>query len=179
MKKKTLKHMLLAVMGALIIVEIIVRMIMIKTNTFAGIMQLISLVFSALYVFLFYKKPHGNMLKYAMLVFSFANILSSSYLLMTGNTYQVVKLLAAAAVCYCAGRLNRIDENKYMLPALGLFFFWVSVSGVRADIENQAANVFTILTRFNNTVNYFTLVIAYFVRYDEHKEAGLADAPRK
>jgi len=179
MKKKTSKYVLLAVMGALTVIEIIVRMIMIKTNTFAGIMQLISLVFSALYIFLFYKKPHGNMLKYAMLIFSFANILSSSYLLLMGNTYQIVKLLAAAAVCYCAGRLDRIDENKYILPALGLFFIWVSVSGVRVDIENQTSNVLSILTRFNNTINYFTLVIAYFVRYDEHKEAGLADAPRK
>jgi len=176
MEKKTSKNVLLAVMGVLILIEIVARIIIIQTNTFAGIAQLISLAFSALYCFLFYNKPHGNILKYAMLVFAFANILSSSYLLLAGNTYQIAKLLAVAAVCYCAGRLNRIDQNKYIMPILSLVFIGVSICGVRVDIANKTVNAFTILTRFNNTINYFALMIAYFVRYEEHKEAGLMDA---
>jgi len=178
MKKKRLTNILLVILGILNIIEIGARIIIIQTNTFAGVVQMISLLFAVLYVFWLYKKPHGNILKYAMLIFAIANILSSSYLLLAGRTYQMAKLLAVAAVCYCAGRLNRIDQNKYIMPIIAIVLIGVSICGVYYNVINQTANVFTVLTSFNNTINYITLMIAYFVRYEEHKEAGIMDAPK-
>jgi len=178
MENKKAKNVLLAVMGILVIVAIIARILRFSTNPVATIAYLISLVFTALYGFWFYKKPHGNMLKYAMLIVALATILSSSYGLITGKSYHIVKILASAVLCYCAGRLNRIDQNKYLLPIICLVFLGTSVYKMIGDISNQNIELTATIRHFSYTINYATIMIAYFVRYDEHKLAGLIDAPK-
>jgi len=180
MENKKTKNVLLAIMGVLIVAEIVICIVIAQSNVLVIdiLMRLVSLLFTTLYGFWLYKKPHGNMLKCAMLIFAIVSILASSKTLMTGKSYHIVKLLASAAVCYCAGRLNRIDQNKYLMPIIGVAFLAVSFYGVYLSIVNNYATAVIIASCFIFTINYFTLMIAYFVRYDEHKEAGLIDASK-
>jgi len=137
-----------------------------------------SLVFTGLYVFWLYKIPHGNMLKYSMLLFSIANIISGTVFLLVGTKIEIIRILASAGVCYCAGRLNRIDQNKYLMSIIGVAFLTVSVYWVSIWAMDSDVSIFNTFGRLNSTINYITLMIAYFVRFKEHKLAGLIDAPK-
>jgi len=179
MEKKTSKNVWLIIMGVLVLAAIVIRVFILQTRTVFAFLQLLSLVFTALYCFFLYKKPHGNMLKYAMLIFVLTNIIGGSLNLLRGEQYQIAKVLASAALCYCAGRLNRIEQNKILLPIIGIVYLGLSMYTTRYFISTLPDSWIQFLASFTNAINYLTLLIAYFVRFKEHKEAGLTDAPTK
>jgi len=181
MDKKKSKNVLLVIMGVLIIVAIIARILKIQTKPVSTSLYLLSLVFTALYGFCLYKKPHGNILKYAMLIFLLTTIIQACNTMALKGTinHTMVRVIASVAVCYCAGRLNRIDQNKYIMPIIALLFFGESTYRIVGDIIDKSVNLASSVRHFSYTFNYITLMIAYFVRYKEHKEAGLIDAPKE
>jgi len=179
MENKYSKNILLAIMGVLIIVAIVARVATIQTAPVSAVTQLISLVFVAVYGFVLFRKPHGNLLKYAMLIFVFSTIFCDCYYLILGHSgFHIVKIFAATVVCYCAGRLNRIDQNKYIMPIIGIVYLGISIYATAFVAPSGPMKYLIIPSRFIFTINYFTIMIAYFVRYKEHKEAGLMDAPK-
>jgi len=181
MEKKTGKNVLLVIMGGLIIVAIIARILKFPKSPVDTIAYSISLVFTALYGFWFYKKPHGNMLKFAMLIFALTTTITSCCSMVSKGVvnHQIIKIIALLIVCYCAGRLNRIDQNKYLMSILCLVFLGLSIYTVIGTIMDQSITFASTIRHFSYTINYITLMIAYFVRYKEHKEAGLLDSPRE
>lgn len=181
MEKKTSKNILLAIMGVLILAELICGILTLgEGGLFIEISSLISLAFIALYGFWLYKKPHGNMLKYAMLILAVSQILIaiSCVDIGVGNAYGCTALVFSSAILvYVAGRLNRIEQNKYLL----LIAFAIQFVCDLLDVIS-CADQFTFVYKcvsFSIPVATLTLMIAYFVRYKEHKEAGLMDAPKK
>jgi len=181
MKKNTSKKVLLVITGILIIIAIIGRALKIPSKPESSILYLISLVFTALYGFWFYKKPHGNMLKYAMLIFAVTTVVKGCHSMAVDGAIDnaIIRILASLALIYCAGRLNRIDQNKVIMPIICLVFLGISIYKVVCDISNQSLELSGTVRHFSYTINCFALIISYFVRYDEHKEAGLMDAPKK
>lgn len=169
----TSKHILLTIMGVLTLAEIILRLCIITTNTFSGVVMIVSMLFVALYCFFLYKKPHGNTLKYAMLLFALSSILSSiSYLMKAAHYSGAITILVSAAICYGAGRLNRIDQNRILFPIIDIILLGQNIWTVTHFNSNGAIGAFSF---FNYFIAFTTLMIAYFVRFKEHKEAGLAD----
>jgi len=181
MKNKKLQTVVLVIMGVLIFASIVARILKFQSKPVATIAYLISLTFTVLYGFFFYKKPHGNMLKYAMLVFAVTTTLQSAHAMASNGTFDhaIIRILASLAVCYCAGRLDRIDQNKYIMPIIVLLFFGVSIYKVIGDICDHSIELASTIRHFSYTINYASLVISYFIRYDEHKEAGLMDGAKK
>ncbi len=176
-EKKTSKNIWLHIMGVLILLVTISRLCTIGENTLQGILMIASLVLTALYGFFLYKKPHGNMLKFAMLLFSFTGILSNCiYLAYAPVAYDYAIILGYTVLFYVAGRLNRIEQNRFILPVLLVMLIIKSVILVNAFHPETFVG---FLSNFCQPITLLTLCCAYFTRYQEHKEAGLQDAPKK
>jgi len=176
MEKKRSKNILLTIMGMLIIFMGIAVICTVSGYWLPAICVLAALIFCALYGFWLYKIPHGNILKYAMLLTAAANIITDAYLISTNCgslSVHIVSLLSAAAVCYGAGRLNRIEQNKYIFVITDIIFLIIAVIWAFETPAEFSLLIFVKL--FVYFIAFTTLFFAYFVRYKEHKEAGLSD----
>ncbi len=181
--KKTSANVALIIQSILVLALLVMTLFSLKEETLLSVINLVILVFAALYGSFLYKKPHGNMLKYAMLLFSGSIVVSSSLYLcivpeMTSGikALEVTHLIAAFVITYGAGRLDRIGANKYLF-SLALLMFAVPSFMVAKNFMAADNPIIYLLKAFYNTILFLTLCCAYFTRYKEHKEAGLADAP--
>jgi len=178
MEKKK-QNVLLIIMGVLILMEIVLVVIDFSEFIAVHVCMMATLLFTALYGFIFYKKPHGNMLKYAMLIFAISNILSSMVSLQNFSQSLFVSIalsvLSSAVVCYGAGRLNRIKQNKILFPIICVVYFVVSILWFAECPADYHTSVLSDARLFSTPTIFLTLMIAYFVRYKEHKEAGISD----
>jgi len=175
MEKKK-QNLLLIIMGLLILAELAITVVTVNRHWTSGVCLLLSLVPTALYGFVLYKKPHGNMLKVAMLIFVLYNILST----FSWNQYDefntcahIIRMTATAAVAYGAGRLERIEQNRILFPIIAIVYSALSIFW-SYDLIGILNNLY-IIRLFTTPIIFITLMIAYFVRYKEHKEAGLTD----
>ncbi len=183
MENKTSKNILLAIMGVLILAEIVLNVYCCITGRkiVYNLINLIALVVVAFYGFELYKKPHGNMLKIAMLVSALAivvSVIESIYEWPDQFIEIFLPIFAACLLFYVAGRLNRIEQNKYLLPLVAIILLACCVMDWVSFISDPVATIvyFKVTNHFVITL---TLMIAYFVRFKEHKEAGLMDAPKE
>lgn len=178
MKSSKIKNILLAMMGVLVIAEFVLRISRINSATITGVLMLLVMAFVVLYGFWLYKKPHGNLLKYTMLLFAFVTILISGYYLSISSASGVTramyfgKLITAGLVCYCAGRLNKIKQNKIIFPIIDVFLLAYGIWGCVVSKNVTFTYAFNFFETF---IIFTTIMIAYFVRYQEHHEAGLLD----
>ncbi len=180
-EKKTSKNIWLHIMGLLILVELAVA---VKACVFGWvideILDMAVLIGIALYGFWLYKKPHGNMLKYVIILNALSIVLTSVLSIYEWGDLLVeviFPILAACMMFYVAGRLNRIEQNRYLFILIavcvivGRFSELVSIS---AD-PDPASKLLRYLEAPRQLITILTLCCAYFTRYQEHKEAGLAD----
>ena len=131
-----------------------------------------------------YRKPHGNMLKYTAVFFGILiiaqSILSGSPLI-SGTVRDIIcacSAIAAMAVAYIAGRLDRIGKNKYLMIFVGLL---VTVCSVLLICSFADFNFMRCLSNLTQPICWSALCLAYISRYDEHKSAGaknMADGKR-
>ena len=122
-----------------------------------------------------YRKPHGNMLKYSVLLFGIL-IVAQSILpgspLSNGATRDIIcgcSGIAAMAVAYLAGRLDRIGQNKYLMIIVGLL---ISVCSVLLICNFSDFNLMRCFSNLTQPICWAALCLAYVSRYDEHKSAG-------
>jgi len=117
------------------------------------------------------------MLKYAMILSALSIVVAeveSIYEWPDPFIEIFLPIFSACLLFYVAGRLNRIEQNKYLLAIvviillIGCIIDWISFSA------SPVATIvyFKIPCHF---IVVLTLTIAYFVRYKEHKEAGISD----
>lgn len=126
------------------------------------------------YVFIGYKKPHGNALKMLFIVFAVNIAVNAS--ISSGNA-SVSKLipavcgnLAALTIAYVAGRLHKIETNRILLAIAGLFllvFYLVPMLSMPWRIDR--------LFGCTQLLVLLATAFAYTARYEEHRAAGLAD----
>ncbi len=179
--KNTSKNVWLHIMGVLILSELTATVLSLIIGA-GGVMSeiiIVPMVFAILYGFWLYKKPHGNMLKYTMLLLALAQILQHARLLILGNTegyVAIIGLLCAGVIIYVAGRLNRIEQNKYLLIAVAIITFVCTILDIVPDIGKYSPIL--LFSYLYEPIMVLALMIAYFTRYKEHKEAGLQDAPK-
>jgi len=175
MKKKQLKNVFLTIMGILSLCMIVVTITTIQYNLITGISRLISLTFVALYGFFLYKKPHNNFLKFAMLLYAIADIFNAAMYLSDDKSFvtNAARLFIAAGVIYCAGRLDRIEQNRIILLVIDGIGLILSITN--AIIYSSSVGFLMTIRIFGTFIMLTTLIIAYFVRYEEHKEAGRSE----
>lgn len=145
-------------------------------NTFTtACVDILLYVCIAYYTLKGYKKPHGNLLKYMMLLFAFMIVVSLKALEFLSIKEMMLFCFAVGLICYMAGRLNKFNEVKIislvvMLLLLHCCHAQVSAMSTFMDLA--------ITTRFNfyaKVIIWMALTTSYFTRYLQHKEAGLQD----
>lgn len=122
-----------------------------------------------------YRKPHGNMLKYTFLCFGIL-IVAQSILpgspLSNGTMRDVIcgcSGIAAMAVAYMAGRLDRIGKNTSLMILVGLL---ISACSVLLICNFADFNLMRCLSNLTQPICWAALCLAYVSRYDEHRSAG-------
>ena len=124
-----------------------------------------------------YREPHGNLVRYLMLIFAVyvaASAIPESFLRNAPWPILLSASFAAMSISYMAGRLNKIKKNRYV-AALSLLLLLVRCLWF---LENPGATaldaVLFVLERCQALFMWMTVVLIYFLRYREHAEAGLA-----
>lgn len=124
-----------------------------------------------------FRKPHGNMARYLMLLL--AAVTAASILMQLDAQivpWQVVlsSNLAAVFMGYMAGRLHKTKTNRY----LGIFVTLLLLVRCFWPMEHQdpygIVGFFYVLDRCTALFTWLTIVLVYFFRFREHKQAGLA-----
>ena len=124
-----------------------------------------------------YHKPHGNMVRWLVLilaVFVAGSVLTQIERFSAAWPIILSNDLAILAMGFLAGRLHKVEKNKYITVFVSLMLlircFWFlehpGMSGADA--------VLFVLDRCQPIFMWLTLLLIYFYRYAEHKEAGLA-----
>ena len=123
-----------------------------------------------------YKKPHGNMVRYMMLILAIyvaASVITQ--INVWGASWPVIlsSSFAAMAITYMAGRLNKAKKNIFVAVLASLLLlvrcFWFLD---QPDLSGADIALF-VLDRCQPLFMWLTIVLIYFFRYREHQEAGL------
>ena len=129
-----------------------------------------------------YQRPHGNMVQALMLIFAF---FIASTIIAPEQRWGVLPWivlfsnnLAAVFSGFMAGRLNKVEENKITAAIVGLLLFIRCLWFLENPVMPGAEILPFLLSRAQALLMWLMLVLIYFSRYQEHKEAGLA-AERK
>lgn len=153
-------------------------------NSFKPIAELI--MTCAMFALVFYyavsnfKVPHGNLLKYLFLAFSFMVFfgLVNNDIAVT-STYrkfdyinQLFRGIVVIFSAYISGRLDRIKENTVILVINSVILLGTSIMNI---VVSGASGIVSLLFLSSFFILWVDLAIAYLFRYYGHKEAGLAD----
>jgi len=121
-----------------------------------------------------YKKPHGNMVRYLMLILAVyigASVITTIYTLHASWPIVLASIFAAMFMAYMAGRLNKVKKNKpvaLFVTVMLLFRF------LEQPTMSGADTALFVLDRCSPLFMWLTIVLIYFYRFREHKEGGLA-----
>ncbi len=137
--------------------------------------DVMSLAVSALigyYAFVGYRKPHGNLLKTIIVISTVIPIIAVYQYARLGLPWRaIIATIGIGLCCYVAGRLHRVKQNI-------IFMSIVLALRIVAVILCLRDGILTIGT-FTHIIIWIDIFVAYVLRYKEHKEAGLQDAPKK
>ena len=124
-----------------------------------------------------YKKPHGNLVRYLLLILAVYMAYSITIMVERWNITGIVfsaSNIAAVFIGYMAGRLNKYKKNILLIILVSILLlikcFWP------LDTSLNMYSLF-ILDRTMPLFMWATVLFIYFFRYNEHKLAGInADA---
>ena len=120
-----------------------------------------------------YKKPHGKLVRYLMMILAVYVAYSTTIMVERwdiGGIILTSGTIAAVFIGYIAGRLNKFKKNIFWAVVVtGLLLvksFWPI---------NVNLNVYTlfVLDRTMPLFMWATVMFIYFFRYREHKTAGI------
>lgn len=128
------------------------------------------------YAIVGYKRPHGNTIRYLLLILAFYVAASTivtnerwgiSWIIMAAGNF------AAVLIGYMAGRLQKVKKNIIVVvlttALLAVKSFW--------PVAGQNNDFVFVLDRTLPLLMWATVVLIYFFRYSAHKNAGAeADA---
>ena len=136
------------------------------------------------YVLVGYKKPHGNLLRWTFLLLAFHHIngIVNVAMQLSNNTNYSADLMliiiglngiSALLIAYVAGRLDKIKKNYALL--IFITFVQIAISVLFINLYGVWSNPKYVIWNFSICLLWIDLVVAYIIRYREHKEAGLED----
>jgi len=137
-----------------------------------SVIDFLLLALIAYYAIYGYRKPNGNLLKYIILIFAVPDLISVYSRALVGDAWQaVIRAITIGLLCYIAGRLHRVKQNVILMLVVTAFI----LIGIIVRIVNLKASI-GIATQL---IIWIDICVAYFLRYKEHKEAGLMDKAEK
>ncbi|GEM_PF-3622534 len=128
----------------------------------------------AVYVLVEYRKPHGNLLRVTMLAYALMLAIWSAA---QGESAGCVYILPCTSViiAYLSGRLNKIKKNVWWAAVAALFLIGYGIMQITmAEVE---FNVLKCAHALGALLQWVTLMLAYFSRFEEHKQAGAGETP--
>ena len=130
----------------------------------------------AIYALFGYKKAHGNMLRFIFFMFGVYVVVSAIIrdVNMVGaqeNICHVMSGFATIMIGYIAGRLDRIEKNRFLMVIVGVFMLVARVIIFVAF----PSNVIRFIGVMEQLIVWAAICLAYTARFEEHKAAGLAD----
>ena len=135
---------------------------------------LIDYICILIYGFVGYKKPHGNLLRYLMMLCALNIACEAIYRIERyGKTYAYALVTAALVIIFISGRLDKIKKNAW-LTVLALVIIALGLIVGTIHLKNGFSFI-SLVKHAGPFVQWVGISGIYFARYAEHKEAGLAD----
>ena len=134
-------------------------------------------IFLLYYCFKGYQKPHGNMIQILMLILA---VYVASTTVVADNRWGsftswitlLASNLAAVFMGFMAGRLNKLEENKYTATLVSVLLFVRCLWFLENMNMSGASVLLFILDRCLALLMWIGLVLIYSFRYKAHREAG-------
>ena len=137
------------------------------------------------YVAFGYKKPHGDLLRIIFILFALACLstiapgLEACFDIITINNFVIISTtlmsFSIMITAYIAGRLDKIIKNRALLALNSIVLVAVGVFWIMQYKSLPAMTFMQKVWNFNLCILWADIVVAYILRYREHKEAGLID----
>jgi len=167
----------LSVIGLIATVYVCEKLSADTSYLIAGIATTVIYLGLFFYAIFGYKQPHGNFLKYIILLYGLAyGVIVGTKL--TG-ILAIVGIVAIGMVCYIAGRLNKIKKNAVLIIIVMALVLFVGIYQIcvfqKIGVLAGIGNVMYILFMLSPFFCWAGLCAAYVARYNAHKEAGLLD----
>jgi len=132
------------------------------------VVNIVLAVLIGYYAFVGFRKPHGNLLKYIILIYAGTRLISVFIAANLGEAWNAVQFaIIIGVLCYVAGRLHRIKQNI-------IFMGVVTILMVIGTIIVLVIGTVTI-GALTPLIIWIDICVAYVLRYKEHKLAGLMD----
>ncbi len=118
-----------------------------------------------------YKKPNGNMMK--VLFVAYGSAIGAYAIFRAGKYVPTAYLyfICSVIIVYISGRLDKIKKNTYLIIVafVAVLLGYILKCGVRGD------GILTAIRLADEVYILIALYAFYFLRYKEHKAAGLVD----
>ena len=133
-------------------------------------------IVSTFYVCYGYKKPHGNLMRYLLLLYA-ASV--AWYLVKDGGNQPMYLSINYAAIVmlttYMAGRLERYKQNV-IISALVLIGNCITTYYLFDKISGTGTLTFINAVSYLGAITvWLAIATGYIIRYRLHKQAGLED----
>jgi len=161
--------------GILTVFAIAVSIVsMFKEGNDIRMIDAVNLIVCALigyYAFVGYRKPHGNLLKYIILLATVTRFVGIYLLVELGGPWMaVIRAMIPGLSFYVAGRLHKVKQNIILLSIItGLILAGTVIAFIKGV---------TAVGAVTSLIIWVDIFVAYVLRYKAHREAGLTDAPK-
>ena len=145
-------------------------------NAFQICVPLVMFVISLFYVFYDYKKPHGNTIRYLLLIYA----VYTGVMTIIGNPGQQTLLMAINIATiifttYMAGRLDKYKQNVIISIVILVLKVFIIYPYINIAIKLNALTLINLIKYLGPVSIWSAIAGAYIIRYKLHKEAGLED----
>ena len=119
-----------------------------------------------------YKTPHGNLLRYCFMIYALLYGVSGALAPEQSAVIEILEVCVVTASAYVAGRLGKFKSVIIvMVAAAGLL-----LGELFATLPTAAEGGFlAAFLPINFLILWVSLCLVYRVRYQDHRDAGLAD----
>jgi len=126
-----------------------------------------------------YVIPHGNLLKYLMLLFAVAVGIEPVVKGFTLEYVAIISVMCAVAIAYIGGRLNRLNTNIWQMVVVLVVLVGLAACklfNVGGDvIKITETGVENIIYGFMPAVQWAFITYFYAARFNSHKEEGIKE----
>ena len=159
----------LCALGAILLVVQMCQSREVETTFLSDAIILVMYLMVLSYALQGYKVPHGNVMRFTILAYAvllsvlFSVFAPAAWL---SPLYQISAILAG----YTAGRLHKQKECTMVMLFVSVVLLGGALYGASRSGEWNL---------FHQPIIWICMMVAYLVRYDEHKQAGEAAGKRK
>ena len=145
--------------------------------TFDILITMLEVVVAIFYTLFDYKKPHGNLMRYLLILHVFLSAITFVDSAVTQPKYvNVMFLIILTLVSYMAGRLDHYKQNVVIcgivLVCNAVISYYLLNMFIGFGFEMNLANIGCCL---GCVTVWLAIAGGYIIRYQLHKEAGLEE----